>query len=1056
MDDLLSPKSSTRKTISSISHYHFLKTVGQGQFGKVKLAIHQITKDKVAVKIIEKQKLDEVTLKMVYREVSIMKLLNHPHIIRLFEVIDTEQYLFLVMEYASGGEVMDLIVAHGRLQEKDARRFFRQIVAALDYCHSLHVIHRDLKAENLLLDSKMNIKVIDFGLSNCFVPGSYMKTFCGSPTYTAPELIQRKKYEGPEVDVWSLGVVLFVLVCGYLPFDGQSFQELFQKIIAGYYTVPDWVSPECRDLISRMLVVNPAQRATLDQVREHPWIRVNGQPVPKADVSPMNRPLMIDDIDQSVLEEVVKAGFDREQAIQAILDRTYDDAAAIYFLLVDKKEKNSLQRKREQAQIDGVIINDPYSKPSTPELPQPSASSTAAATNANTPFGTNDGMAALLPSSAAGAGTPLNSIDERFEVSPSSQSPRESSKLTRVHSTGHFSKRIKKYSTRVEELRQSRQRHFSDRPQRQIQRISRTRHRRTGSHDDNPDVIPESTPTTSSRTSRSTSPTKSPRSPAVVSPKSSHGGTSHDSPEHSEHYSNYETLSSGNVSPNTGASSKRNTVDDETTLSNVIPHKSPRTVINKSEDVAGKISLNTMGDVRHVATASPIVRSKRANSESGNDFVQSPLCKITMTPSPVSGSRKLYPMKGSTSGGNQTFSVQRRKQVTLSSNKYHRRYRSHDEKDTENRKEGERSGNVKHKTSQRPTETPAASYLTADKYLSPLYIKHRKSPDAKFPPSTQNPSPTSAPSKEQLNSAGQLSPLTKVASLTPTSPPNERKENSISSEVSFVSSQPTKCDSSLPQTPPPPPTTTTTTTTPTPTPTNQSNTVTNPTRSSTTTLIAVNTPPSNITNTSATNVTNTTNNNNIPGIKKQQQKSDLEEDWVILSPDDISKQCEHKKGKMNLLEGIKAKFGKLLKKKKPRRARFPLNEAATSHRSPETILNKLKHVLKEKKIPFLETGPFCLMCEAKSVIFEAEICQLPFINLNAVRFRRIRGNAWEYKAICKEILDDLDLKEQFSLKNVAKSASSVVRTKENEDKEKSPPSTEMPHNTNRTSNTEKN
>jgi hypothetical protein len=278
---------------------------------------------------------------MVSREISIMKLLNHPNVIRLYEVIDSEIFLFLVMEYAAGGEIMDFIVTHGKLKERDARRIFRQVVEAIDYCHEVHVIHRDLKAENLLLDSQLGIKLIDFGLSNRWAPGELLKTFCGSPTYTAPELIKRQQYEGPEVDLWSLGVLLYVLVCGSLPFDGNTFQELFTKIINGQYSVPDHVSPECRDLIGRMLVVNPKQRATLDQVREHPWTRESGKPVPKAHIVKMAVPLSEQDMDQEVLEELVNIGFERDYAIQAVLSNSYDDAAATYYLLVESKKRKT-------------------------------------------------------------------------------------------------------------------------------------------------------------------------------------------------------------------------------------------------------------------------------------------------------------------------------------------------------------------------------------------------------------------------------------------------------------------------------------------------------------------------------------------------------------------------------------------------------------------------------------------------------------------------------------------------------------------------------------------
>ena len=172
-----------------------------------------------------------------------MKLLNHRNIVRLYEVIDTPDDLFLVMEYVSGGEIFDYLVTHGRMKEKEARKYFRQIVSALHYCHQLRIIHRDLKAENLLLDEHLNVKIADFGFSNQFTPGERLNTWCGSPPYAAPELFQGKEYVGPEVDIWSLGVLLYVLLCGSLPFDGSNLSKLRAKVITGKFKIPFYMSP---------------------------------------------------------------------------------------------------------------------------------------------------------------------------------------------------------------------------------------------------------------------------------------------------------------------------------------------------------------------------------------------------------------------------------------------------------------------------------------------------------------------------------------------------------------------------------------------------------------------------------------------------------------------------------------------------------------------------------------------------------------------------------------------------------------------------------------------
>jgi len=218
--------------------YKIIKTLGKGNFAKVKLAIHLPTGREVAIKVIDKTPLNSSAREKLYREVKIMKLLNHPNIVRLFQVIESERSLYLVMEYASGGELFDHLVKNGRMREPDARMLFRQLVSAIEYCHRKSVVHRDLKAENLLLDQHMNIKIADFGFSNTFDANAPLETFCGSPPYAAPELFMGRKYSGPEVDSWSLGVVLYTLVIGILPFDGGNLKELRENVIRGKYQVP--------------------------------------------------------------------------------------------------------------------------------------------------------------------------------------------------------------------------------------------------------------------------------------------------------------------------------------------------------------------------------------------------------------------------------------------------------------------------------------------------------------------------------------------------------------------------------------------------------------------------------------------------------------------------------------------------------------------------------------------------------------------------------------------------------------------------------------------------
>ncbi|KAF2203161.1 Pkinase-domain-containing protein [Delitschia confertaspora ATCC 74209] len=260
-----------QRTSQRLGQYTIVKTLGEGSFGKVKLAVHQVSGQKVALKIINRKKL--VTRDMagrIEREIQYLQLLRHPHIIKLYTVITTATEIIMVLEYA-GGELFEYIVTHGRLQEPQARKFFQQIVCAVEYCHRHKIVHRDLKPENLLLDEHFNVKIADFGLSNIMTDGNFLKTSCGSPNYAAPEVISGKLYAGPEVDVWSCGVILYVLLVGRLPFDDEYIPTLFKKIAAGNYSIPNYLSPGAVSLIKRMLMVNPVHRITVAEIRQDPW-----------------------------------------------------------------------------------------------------------------------------------------------------------------------------------------------------------------------------------------------------------------------------------------------------------------------------------------------------------------------------------------------------------------------------------------------------------------------------------------------------------------------------------------------------------------------------------------------------------------------------------------------------------------------------------------------------------------------------------------------------------------------------------------------------------------
>ncbi|XP_065818788.1 MAP/microtubule affinity-regulating kinase 4 isoform X2 [Labrus bergylta] len=333
-----------------IGNYRLLKTIGKGNFAKVKLARHVLTGKEVAIKIIDKTQLNPTSLQKLFREVRIMKGLNHPNIVQLFEVIETDKTLYLIMEYASGGEVFDYLVSHGRMKEVEARAKFRQIVSAVHYCHTKNIVHRDLKAENLLLDADANIKIADFGFSNEFTLGNKLDTFCGSPPYAAPELFQGKKYDGPEVDVWSLGVILYTLVSGSLPFDGQNLKELRERVLRGKYRVPFYMSTDCEGILRRFLVLNPSKRCTLEQVMKDKWINAGYE---GEDLKPHIEPVE-DFSDPARIEVMVGMGFTSEEIKDALLNQKYNEVTATYLLLGRKGDEGSEARSASSLSLARV------------------------------------------------------------------------------------------------------------------------------------------------------------------------------------------------------------------------------------------------------------------------------------------------------------------------------------------------------------------------------------------------------------------------------------------------------------------------------------------------------------------------------------------------------------------------------------------------------------------------------------------------------------------------------------------------------------------------------
>ncbi|XP_055505394.1 serine/threonine-protein kinase BRSK2 isoform X7 [Leucoraja erinacea] len=363
---------STGKEIGGAQHaqyvgpYRLEKTLGKGQTGLVKLGVHCVTCQKVAIKIVNREKLSESVLMKVEREIAILKLIEHPHVLKLHDVYENKKYLYLVLEHVSGGELFDYLVKKGRLTPKEARKFFRQIISALDFCHSHSICHRDLKPENLLLDEKNNIRIADFGMASLQVGDSLLETSCGSPHYACPEVIRGEKYDGRKADVWSCGVILFALLVGALPFDDDNLRQLLEKVKRGVFHMPHFIPPDCQNLLKGMIEVDASKRLTLDQIQKHSWyigpmasvlhelrciekeiLPASGgknepepeQPVPRK-VQIRSLP-SLEDIDPDVLDSMHSLGCfrDKNKLMQDLVSEEENQEKMIYFLLLDRKER---------------------------------------------------------------------------------------------------------------------------------------------------------------------------------------------------------------------------------------------------------------------------------------------------------------------------------------------------------------------------------------------------------------------------------------------------------------------------------------------------------------------------------------------------------------------------------------------------------------------------------------------------------------------------------------------------------------------------------------------
>ncbi|XP_076782632.1 sperm motility kinase 2B-like [Arvicanthis niloticus] len=309
-------------TESFHSQYVVLNTIGQGGYAKVKLARHRLTGKLVAVKIIRKR---QQWCHPVTSEVEILKMTNHPNIISLFQVIETKKRIYLIMELAAGKPLYQHIQEAGYLQEDEARKIFKQILSAMSYCHDQGIIHRDLKADNIMIDNNGKIKIIDFGLGTQVKPGQLLRFHCGTYVFSSPEVVLGRLYDGTKIDVWTLGVLLYCMTTGRVPFDGANTPQLRRKILLGKYSIPHHLSLELEDMISYLLTMNPKHRPTISEAMMHPWLTEDSEDLP--DFYEKHIPLRPD---PAIVKAMEHLGFQAEDIEDSLCHKKYNQAMASY------------------------------------------------------------------------------------------------------------------------------------------------------------------------------------------------------------------------------------------------------------------------------------------------------------------------------------------------------------------------------------------------------------------------------------------------------------------------------------------------------------------------------------------------------------------------------------------------------------------------------------------------------------------------------------------------------------------------------------------------------
>ena len=334
--------------------------IGEGTFSTVKLAINRQTGEKVAIKIMEKSKMVyEEDKNRLEREIEVLKIIRHPNLIHLYSVLKKDDTIYLIMKYIKGIELFDYIVNKTKLTEKEACMFFQQIISGIEYLHKIKYIHRDIKPENILInEDTKELIIVDFGLCNSYSNSNkdLLTSACGSPSYAAPEMLNGEKYRGPPVDIWSCGIVLYAMLCGYLPFEDEDNNNdaLYDKICEGKFEIPNYISEKARDLLNKILTTDPKKRLTIYQIKNHPWFSIYDNKGKLMTNDGLILSKIIIPIDEEIVATISKKFNLTEELIRiSILSNKHDNISTLYYLFLNKKLNN---KKKSEADIKSNLF----------------------------------------------------------------------------------------------------------------------------------------------------------------------------------------------------------------------------------------------------------------------------------------------------------------------------------------------------------------------------------------------------------------------------------------------------------------------------------------------------------------------------------------------------------------------------------------------------------------------------------------------------------------------------------------------------------------------------